>query len=156
MAKSQRALLSSARRSQEGGRKRRSVISQVQSPSGTTCSLIAKLTVVTRRCFDRTSDSSSIFRSVFRLISAIAVSTALWRKFAQTAKGAFWMIFPSASFTDSSPSTFRSCSKEVRFVPPVTFLFAQPSSRRAYWLRSPTIGWLLIAAASSKHVFGRL
>jgi hypothetical protein len=87
--------------------------------------------------------------SVFRLISAIAVSNALWRKFAQTCKGASWMIFPPSSFTDSSPRTFRSCSKVMRFYPTETCFFAQLYSRRAYWLRSPTIGWLLIAAASS-------
>ena len=49
------------------------------------------------------------------------------------------MTFPSASFTDSRPSTFRSCSKEMRFFPTETYFFAQPYSRIAYWLRSPIL-----------------
>jgi hypothetical protein len=73
---------------------------------GTVCSLIAKITVVTRRCFDRTNDSITTFKSVFLLIPATAVSKALWRKFAQSGKGASWMIFPSVPLTDSSPAAF--------------------------------------------------
>jgi hypothetical protein len=51
---------------------------------GTACSLMTKVTGVTRRCFDRSSDSISMFRSVFLVISEIAVSNALYRRFAQT------------------------------------------------------------------------
>ena len=86
--------------------------------------LIAKVKVVTRRCFDRPRDWSSMFKSVFLLISVMAVSNAHWRKFAQTGKGASWMIFPSESFNDSSPSTFRSSAQETRFVPKVTYFCA--------------------------------
>ena len=53
-------------------------------PSGTACSLMTNVTDVTRRCFDRSSDSISMFRSVFLVISEIAVSNALYRRFAQT------------------------------------------------------------------------
>src|ERR1700680_700572 len=73
------------------------------------------------------------------IVGVNLVFGAFWRKFAQTAKGASWMIFPSASFTDSSPSTFRSCSKEIRLVPSVTYFFAQLYRRREYWLRSPIL-----------------
>jgi hypothetical protein len=86
---------------------------------------------------EHSSDWIATFKSVFRLISAMAVSNALWRKFAQIGSGASWMIFPSASFTDSSPRTFRSCSSEVRFVPTAAYIFAQMYRRRAYWPRSP-------------------
>ena len=55
---------------------------------GTACSLMTKVTDVTRRCFDRSSDWIATFKSVFRLISAMAVSNALWRKFAHTGRGA--------------------------------------------------------------------
>jgi hypothetical protein len=80
---------------------------------------------VVTRCFALSNDSSSMFRLVFLLISAIAVFNALWRRFAQTPKGASWMIFPFASLAGSSPSTFRSCSNEMRFDPAVTYFFAQ-------------------------------
>jgi hypothetical protein len=76
------------------------------------------------------SDSSEMF-SVFLLISAIAVSSARWRKFAQTGKGASWMMFLSTFFTESSPSTFLSSSNEMRFFPIVTYFFAQLYSRSA-------------------------
>jgi hypothetical protein len=70
-----------------------------------------------------------MFKSVFLLISAIAVSSARWRKFAQTGKGASWMMFLSTFFTESSPSTFLSSSNEMRFFPIVTYFFAQLYSR---------------------------
>jgi hypothetical protein len=38
-------------------------------------------------------------------------------KVRQIGKGASWFTFPSASFTDSSPSNFRRPPKEMRFVP---------------------------------------
>ena len=38
------------------------------------CSLTTKITAVTRRCFDCSSDSSAMFKSVFLLISEMAVS----------------------------------------------------------------------------------
>ena len=41
---------------------------------------------LTRRCFDRSSDSIAMFKSVFLLISAMAVSNARWRKFARPLK----------------------------------------------------------------------
>jgi hypothetical protein len=47
---------------------------------GTAWHLIAKVRVVTRRYFDRPSDSSEMFKSVFSLISAMAVYKALWRE----------------------------------------------------------------------------
>jgi hypothetical protein len=50
--------------------------------------LIAKVNPVTRRYFDRSIELSLILKSVFLLISAIATSNALWRKFAQIGKGA--------------------------------------------------------------------
>jgi hypothetical protein len=40
-------------------------------------------------------DMSLIFKSVFALISRIAKSSALWRKFAQMGMGASWVTFPS-------------------------------------------------------------
>jgi hypothetical protein len=83
---------------------------------GTACSSIINVNAVTRRCLDRSSDSSSIFRSFVRLISAIATSKARWRKLAQSDKGASWMIFPSASLTDANPSTFRRSSNEMRLI----------------------------------------
>ena len=52
------------------------------------------------------SDLIEIFRSVFLVISKTAISKALWRKLAQSGSGASSMTFPSASFTDSKPSTF--------------------------------------------------
>jgi len=48
-----------------------------ESPSGKAWALITKVNDVTRRWSDRSNDSSAIFRSVFLLISAIAVSSAL-------------------------------------------------------------------------------
>jgi hypothetical protein len=54
-----------------------------------------KVTDVTRPCFVRASDSIAMPMSVFLVISAIAISNALGRKFAQTGNGASWMIFPS-------------------------------------------------------------
>ena len=55
-----------------------------------------------------------MFKSVFLLISAIATSKALWRKFAQTGKGASWMTFPATSFTDSGFCDTLEC--QFRFV----------------------------------------
>jgi hypothetical protein len=105
----------------------------------TAWALIEKVTDVTRRYFDRASDTIAMLMSVFLVISVIAVSNALCRKFAQTGNGASWMIFPSASCTDSSPSTFRSCSREMSLVPVSTYFFAQPYRRIEYWLRSPRL-----------------
>jgi hypothetical protein len=67
------------------------------SPFGTAWALIENVTNVARRCVDRASDSIAMLMSVFLVISAIAISNALCRKFAQTGNGASWMIFPSAS-----------------------------------------------------------
>jgi hypothetical protein len=66
-----------------------------------------------------------MFKSVFLLISAIAVSSVRRRKFAQTGKGASWMMFLSTFFTECSPSTFLSSSNEMRFFPIRDVLFAQ-------------------------------
>ena len=49
------------------------------------------------------------------------------------------MTFPSASFTESSPRTLRSCSNEMHFVPTETYFFAQLYSRSDYWLRIPIL-----------------
>jgi hypothetical protein len=43
----------------------------------------------------RENDRFRSIHRVFLLISAIAVSNALWLRSAQTAKGASWMIFPA-------------------------------------------------------------
>jgi hypothetical protein len=51
---------------------------------GTACSLMTKVTDRDPPMFDRSSDSIAMLMSVFLLITAIAVSSALWRKFAQT------------------------------------------------------------------------
>jgi hypothetical protein len=51
---------------------------------GTSCSSIAKVTDVTRRCFDRSSDLIAIFKSVFLVISTIAVSKPAGESFAQS------------------------------------------------------------------------
>ena len=59
------------------------------------------------------------------------------------------MTFPSASSTDSSPRTLRSCSNEMHFVPTETYFFAQLYSRIEYWLRSP------ILSSFSATNFGR-
>jgi hypothetical protein len=64
-------------------------------------------------------------KSVLALISLMAVSKPLWRRFAQTGKGASLIIFPVASRIDSRPSTLRSCCKEMRLVPTLTYRFAQ-------------------------------
>ena len=89
--------------SKTGIDERLNVISQVQSPSGTAWAFIAKITgVVTRRCFDRTSDAIEMLMSAFLVISAIALSSALWRKFAQTGKGASWTNFPYRLTYDKS------------------------------------------------------
>lgn len=87
------------------------------SPSAIPCSAITNVTASTLRCFNLSNDSTSILKSVFLLISAIPTSNALWRKFAQIGSGGSWMILPSASLTNSSPSTFRRSSNEMRFVP---------------------------------------
>ena len=67
-----------------------------------------------RRCFARSIDSSSMFKSVFLLISPIARSKALCLKFARSNKGASRINLPSASLTDSNPRTFRISSTETR------------------------------------------
>jgi hypothetical protein len=61
----------------------------------TDCPVIAKVTVVSRRCFDRSSDSIGMFVPIFSVISAIAEFSTLWRKFAQIGSGASWMTLPS-------------------------------------------------------------
>jgi hypothetical protein len=49
------------------------------------------------------------------------------------------MTFPSASFTDSSPRTFRSCSSEMRFLPSETCFVAKAYNLKTYWLRDPKL-----------------
>jgi hypothetical protein len=64
------------------------------APFGIALVLIVKVNAVIRRCLDRSSDWSEMFKSVFSLISEIAVFNALWRKFAQIGNGGSWMVFP--------------------------------------------------------------
>src|ERR1700730_18134229 len=127
MALSLLALPSLARRSRGGVQEGRDVLSQDQS-IGICRSLVEKVTNATLRCFDLSNDPISIFKSVLLLISRIAGSSAFWRKFAHSNKGGSLMIFPSISLTESSPSTLRSSSNEMRIFPTDPSLFAHPYS----------------------------
>ena len=55
---------------------------------GIACILIAKVSATTRLCFDRSIDTTLIFKSVFALTSAVATPSAHCWKFAQTGIGA--------------------------------------------------------------------
>jgi hypothetical protein len=107
-----------------------------ESPFGIAWALIAKVNVVTRRCFDRPSDSSAIFKSVFLLISAIAVSNALWRKFAQTRRLPLLAIrLPTANA--SPPRTQKQTVNGLKFTEAKldelrSYLYANRESVRGY------------------------
>jgi hypothetical protein len=61
----------------------RAVYFNCVAPFGIAWVLIVMFNAATRRCFDRSIDTSLIFKFVLFLISAMATSSALWRKFAQ-------------------------------------------------------------------------
>jgi hypothetical protein len=73
-------------------------------------------------------------KSVLALISLMAVSKPLWRRFAQTGKGASLIIFPVASRIDSSPKNkfIKDCMRPSLVPAPVRSLPLWEEAQRQF------------------------